>query len=451
MTRHGQQGIRVPQSPPSLSELLEEAYKAGRLQAILEAGSADQSQNQRYLHWDDLRYRTPPAGLSVREWWTSLKLRRGNRKVPLVDCEKRPFWYAFTDPIPEFCHEIDTTIGSGAPVPVELQTEEMRNRYLMTSLMEEAATSSLLEGAATTRERARELLRSGRKPRDQAERMVVNNFLTMQQIRNVKDQPLSPELVLEIHRWITAETLENPEFAGRLRTPDQQIDVADFYNQILHTPPPANQLERRLETMCDFANGLAPNGEFLHPVLRSIILHFWLAYDHPFVDGNGRTARALFYWSMLRQGYQRCEFISISDLVLKGPVKYTRAFLYTETDDNDLTYFLIYHLNILRRAIKSLFDYLDRKTREIQELERDMRASRELNYRQRALISHALRHPGFVYTFDSHGRSHQVVHQTARTDLLDLEARGFLEKWKVGQRWQFTPVPDLDTKLRSPA
>src|SRR5205814_10028127 len=56
-----------------------------------------------------------------------------------------------------------------------------------------------------------------------------------------------------------------------------------------------------------------------HPMVRSMILHFWLAYDHPFVDGNGRTARALFYWSMLRNGYWMFEYITISKIILSGP------------------------------------------------------------------------------------------------------------------------------------
>jgi Fic family protein len=63
---------------------------------------------------------------------------------------------------------------------------------------------------------------------------------------------------------------------------------------VFHTPPPAAELPARLEAMCDFANSKTPD-TFIHPVVRGIFLHFWLAYDHPFVDGNGRTARALFY------------------------------------------------------------------------------------------------------------------------------------------------------------
>lgn len=453
MGRQGSIGLRIPQSPPSIQLLMDEVQLANRTSVMVNVARNATEHDREYLHWDDFRYRKPPDDLSVREWWAAVKFRRMGRyrRIQLNDAQGNKFVYSMTDSIYESCHEIDTQLGSRAPIPEKLATEEMRNRYLVTSLMEEAATSSLLEGAATTREKARELLRSGRKPRDEAERMVVNNFLTMQEIRTLKDQPLTPVLVLMLHRHITAGTLKDPDFAGRLRTPEQQIDVADMSNQVLHTPPPAEQLERRMETMCQFANGPSPHGEFLHPVLRAIVLHFWLAYDHPFVDGNGRTARALFYWSMLKQGYQFCEFLSISDLILRGPVKYTRAFLHTETDDNDLTYFLLYHLRILNRATSALFQYLDRKTEEIRELERDMKATRVLNYRQQSLLGHALRHPGFVYTFDSHLRSHNVVHQTARKDLLELEAKGFLEKWQVGRKWHFSAVSDLEQRLREPS
>ena len=92
----------------------------------------------------------------------------------------------------------------------------------------------------------------------------------------------------------------------------------------------------------------------MHPAIRAIILHFWLAYDHPFIDGNGRTARALFYWLMLRHGYWLFEFISISEIILKAPVQYGEAFLYTETDQNDLTYFIIHQTEVIRKSMQSL-------------------------------------------------------------------------------------------------
>jgi Fic family protein len=219
-----------------------------------------------------------------------------------------------------------------------------------------------------------------------------------------------------------------------------------MYNEVFHKPPPAEQLEERMAAMCDFANGETP-GEFLHPVLRSIVLHFWLAYDHPFLDGNGRVARALFYWSMLRHQYWLFEFISISQIILTAPIKYARAFLYTETDENDLTYFIIQQLDVIRRAMQELHSYIERKTTALRAVENRLRGITVLNHRQQALIGHALRHPHQRYTFRAHQMSHHVVYQTARTDLLDLEGRGLLTGRKIGKTWHFTPAKDLEDRL----
>ena len=196
---------------------------------------------------------------------------------------------------------------------------------------------------------------------------------------------------------MTHGTLDDDTGAGRLRHPDERIEVVDQRDgTVLHTPPPAGQLAERLDAMCAFANVADGNaGPFLHPVLRSIILHFWLAYDHPFVDGNGRTARTLFYWSMLRHGYWLVEFLTISQIIRGAPAQYARAFLHTETDDNDLTYFVGYHLSVLDRALRALHEYVARKSAQQRHLESVVRGLTDLNHRQRALLGHALRHPNY--------------------------------------------------------
>ena len=331
-------------------------------------------------------------------------------------------------------------------MPEQITNPDTRDQYYVNSLVREAITSSQLEGAATTRVVAKEMIRTGRAPRDKSEQMILNNFRTMQQIRRLKDEPVTKQIVLDLHRIATEKTLTDESGAGRFRNANEPVVVADMYNEVFHTPPPVEQLAERMAVMCDFANSKTP-GEFIHPVLRSIILHFWLAYDHPFVDGNGRVARALFYWSMLRHNYWLFEFISISQIILEAPIKYTRAFLYTETDDNDLTYFIIQQLDVIRRAMKELHDYIERKTAALQAVESRLHGITVLNHRQQALISHALRHPNQRYTFKSHQMSHNVVYQTARTDLLDLESRHLLVSRKVGRTWHFTPVQDLEEKL----
>ena len=313
--------------------------------------------------------------------------------------------------------------------------------------MEEAITSSQLEGAATTREIAKKMLAENRKPRDRSERMIVNNYVTMKRISETKDEPLTPEMVFRIHREISEDALDIPDGAGRFRLSNEDIKVSNAEGTVFHSPPPAAELPERLEAMCDFANGKTPEF-FVHPVIRGIILHFWLAYDHPFVDGNGQTARALFYWQMLHARYWLFEYISISQFLRKAPVQYGMAFLYTETDENDLTYFLIHQAETIRSALKDLHDYVARKSSETRACLDALQKHPELNLRQQALISHAIRHPSFAYNIAGHGARHGVVYQTARTDLLALAKLKLLEPRKVGRSFAFIAPRDLELRLR---
>ena len=436
--------MRIPQRAPGLYDVLAGPTDLQRIIGL----SSSLSTTGKYLHWDILRHLKPPGGYSHEEWWAVLKLRRQGqaKRVPLTDSQGKPFTYSTVDPTTEMLQKIDQGAGGLIRMPDQITNPEVRDQYYVSSLIQEAITSSQLEGAATTRSVAKEMIRTGRPPRDKSEQMILNNFLTMRRISDLKGKPLSIDLILEIHRIITEKTLEHDSAAGRFRLSDERIAVVDMYGDVFDDPPPAAQLADRMQLMCDFANGNTPE-EFVHPVIRSIILHFWLAYNHPFVDGNGRVARALFYWSMLRHGYWLFEFVSISQIILKAPAKYGRAFLYTETDDNDLTYFILQQLNVIGRAIKELHAYIERKTSMLQAIESRLRGITMLNHRQQALISHALRHPHQRYTISSHQMSHNVVYQTARTDLLDLEHHGLLIGRKVGRTWYFTASPDMEEKL----
>ena len=442
--------MKPPVPPPPVDGLFQ-AAAAGvppRLEAILRADIRPTVEGK-YRHWDTIRQLTPPNGLTREEWWLGIKLARGNiwHALPLVDPDGTPFVYCMPDPAYEMTHLIDRRASGEIAITEVVTSPEMRNRYIVSSLIEEAITSSQLEGASTSRAVAKEMLRSGRQPRDRSERMIYNNYRAMNTVRSWKDDALTPERVLELHRIVTDGTLDNPDAAGRLQRPDEvRVRVFDrATGEPRHIPPAAELLPDRLASMCRFGNG-GPTESFLHPVVRSILLHFWLAYDHPFEDGNGRTARAIFYWSMLKHGYWLTEFLSISTLLNRAPGRYSRAFLYTETDDRDTTYFIVNQLKIICRSIEELHAYLGRKIREVRETERLLRQA-DLNHRQLALLSHALRHPDAEYTFRSHQTSHGVVYQSARTDLLDLEQRGLLSRRRVGQRFYFRPATDLAERL----
>lgn len=445
-------------TPPGMSHLvatlLATTDGSDRL-ASLYVARVDPTPAGRYRHWDILRHLEPPTGLSVEEWWLALKLARraSGRELPaLTDRDGQPFWLSLVDPALKMLHEIDQQAGGALRGSADVVGDQSRDTYLMKSLVEEAITSSQLEGAVTTREVAKEMLQRGREPRDKSERMVLNNYRAMEFIREIRDEALSPAIICELHRILSEDTLDDPSAAGRLRGRNEDIRVYDDQGAILHTPPDAAGLEARVQRLCDLANG-GVETIFLHPVVRAILLHFGLAYDHPFVDGNGRTARALFYWAMARHGYWLCEFLSISRILRQAPSKYYRAFLYTETDGNDATYFVLHQLRVLTRAIEDLHAYLARKTRELEEARRlllvSTRLSTALNHRQLALINHALRNPGFVYTFDSHQRSHRVAYQTARTDLSTLARLGLLLESKSGRTFHFHAPANLRERMRA--
>lgn len=445
--------MRVPVTPPSVASLLARSEDTGRMHRVLEAGALRPTVDGKYLHWDKVLHLDPPEGLSREDWWVAIKMARLplHRTVPLLDRKGEPFRFALADPVLELGSGIDRDASGRIEVSEQVTSPELRDRYLVTSLIEEAASSSILEGAATTVQRAKEMIRSGREPRDRGERMVLNNYIAMRRIQELVERELTVDLVLDLHRTVTEDTLGDPGAGGRLRRPGDREDAIVVTDRsdgtTLHVPPDAAELPDRVRRMCDFAN--SESGDpYVPPVVRAIILHFWLAYDHPFVDGNGRTARALFYWSMLRQGYWLISFVSISRLLTRAPARYARSFLYTETDDNDLTYFILYQLEVLRRAIDELHEFLARKTREIRAVERVLKPSVGLNHRQLALLGHALRHPDARYTIGSHQRSHDVVYQTARTDLHDLSDRALLDRRKIGRRYVYSPPSDLVERLQ---
>lgn len=419
-----------------------------KFDAIAAAGR-QLAQTGEYLHWDELRRHKPPEGLTVEDWWLGVKVARNGalRELPLKSKDGKPFRFAVPEQVQAELHRIDVGAGGALGVPEPIMNPQTKDRYLIRSLMEEAITSSQLEGAVTTREVAKEMIRSGRLPRDTSEQMILNNFVTMQHITQVRDQSLTAEMVFSIHQLVTEKTLDDATAAGRFRQSNEHRVVADEYGEIFHDPPPAEELPARLKAMCDFANAKTPE-MFVHPVVRAIILHFWVAYDHPFVDGNGRTARALFYWAMLRQKYWLFEFISISNILRKAPAQYYRSFLHTESDENDLTYFIIAQAKVICDAIQALHGYIDHKTKELHELEQHMRTLDLFNHRQAEIIKHAIKHPHQQYTIASHGKSHQVVYQTARTDLLDLAKRSVLEQKRRGKQLVFTVPKDLESRLR---
>lgn len=324
-----------------------------------------------YLYWTDVKYKTGFTGLSPVELWTAVKHNRQRKDI--VVWPEFNLHFSLTNRMQRLCHEFDLNFG-GSWGAMRLFPQDRINQemYLVSSIMEEAISSSQMEGASTTREIAKEMLRKKIEPRDKSQRMILNNYQTIQFISDNKYNPLTPELFRQVHELMTKDTLDNPDDCGAFRKHDRIVVGNGITGEIVHRPPSFGCLDKFAVQLCEYFNTNS-SSVFVHPIIRGLIIHFLIAYYHPFCDGNGRTARALFYWYMLKEKYWLMEYLSISRIIYKTKGQYEKSFLYTESDTNDLGYFITYNLNVLAKAFEGLKKYLQKKQLERKRAERFMR------------------------------------------------------------------------------
>jgi len=386
------------------------------------ANYASTDKKGRYLYWDKFKWRVEKGDDPVKAWWATKFHRTFNRKyLTLHDTKNEMFSFCEPDVLQAKLYNILSLVSKGI-VP----HETLKQQYLISSLvMEEAISSSQLEGASTTRKIAKKILISKKKPKNEDEQMIVNNYQLMKYIKQVRDEELSVDMILEFHRIATQGTYNNGNLAGELRK-SNDIVIMDRDENIIYEPPSYDVLPQRLFELCYFANEVhsgSDNTLFIHPISKAIILHFMIGYEHPFSDGNGRTARALFYWFMLKQGYDFFEYISISKLLKESPKQYSLSYMYTEMDDNDITYFIDYQIDIITRAIDELLLYLKNKSEDYNEVTLLLESTslgKELNFVQKDIIKKSIQTPGRVFTALEVAVDYDISANTARKYLNNL-------------------------------
>lgn len=379
--------------------------------------------NEGYEYWDTVKYKKLPEGCSARDLWVKVKSARMKKYVKVWS--KYRVMFALTDAMQRMCQHFDMNFG-GMWERDSLVTDENKKSYLVGSLMEEAIYSSLMEGAATTRKVAKDMLRKKMTPKDKSQQMISNNYQTIQFIVENKDTALTPDLLRHIHMLMTDKTLENPEDAGRFRINNDVVVEDGITHETVHVPPEFTEIPGFVDELCTFFNETSPK-VFIHPIIRGIIIHFMISYMHPFVDGNGRTARAMFYWYMLKQGYWLTEYLSISRVIARSKKAYEKSFLYAEADGMDIGYFIWYNLKVLDLSFRQLKTYINRKRSE--KLTANVFLKIEgINERQAQIIMIYVDNPSEVLTVKDLQVRFGVSPTTAKTDITGLMNRGLLSE-----------------------
>src|SRR3546814_18262711 len=182
--------MKLPVPAPQLADLVGSGQIS--LERLLDLGIGPEIAGV-YEHWDHLRHLTPPEGLTPEAWWAAIKLSRIGlgRGPPLHDKHGETLAVSSNGNMQRKLHYLDREAAGAIPSSGMVDDDSTRKRYLMRSLIEEAMTSSQLECASTTRQIAKEMLGTGRKPRDRSEQMIFNPYPMMPSLRRLQDRPLS--------------------------------------------------------------------------------------------------------------------------------------------------------------------------------------------------------------------------------------------------------------------
>ena len=316
--------MKLPLAPTPLPDLL--TRHGEKLFDVLRQ-SFEPTVGDRYEHWDRLRHLDAPGAMNHEQWWLGIKLSRNSqyRQLPLRDIQGRPFVYMLPDRVQQALHRIDSQARGWIGSSEHVTNPNIRDRFIVSSLIEEATTSSQLEGASTTRVVAANMLRSGRRP-ERSERTD-----DPQQLPGDGRHPSPARRAAHHRRHPAAARGPLPRTPWTIRTPRGGFKPRTTNASKCGTTATSgfSTLRRR---PASFRNGCgtwsgSPTGASM--TARSCIpssapscCTSGLRTDHPFQDGNGRAARALFYWSMLRHDYWMFEFTSISRFLAKAPARY---------------------------------------------------------------------------------------------------------------------------------
>ena len=399
----------------------------------------------RYWPYDEFYYRVE-SGINPELAWQLLRAARAQQSsslgLPLAGSPQGSLFLTAT--IQKAMSQVDRQATHSALELMTTRIGEARHmEYLFADLTEdEAISSSQLEGAATTTLVAKEILKKKRKARSMDERMIVSNFQMMRFAWQVREEPLTPALICQLHTE-GVSGIDNAKYLpGTLRQTDDVV-VEGPDGEVAYQPPASEGLPERLQQLCDWINSCHDDVEashFIHPLIKAICLHFAIGFEHPFHDGNGRVARALFYWFMFKSGYGALRYIAVSTLLKQASSRYAKSYLYAETDELDLTYFVDYQCNVLMRAMREFRQAYEKAVTDVEDFNQFMVESglvKQLSDKQ--MIVFQVAQAGYASEFTANNVKENLgcSYNTAASLLNGLVALQLFKKTKVGRVWVY--------------
>lgn len=222
-------------------------------------------------------------------------------------------------------------------------------------------------------------------------------------------KPITEGLIREIHKSLVKNVRGNSAAPGEYRKIQNYV-VNSQTKEVIYTPPPVYDVPLMMQELVDWLN----SNTNIHPVLISAIAQFQLVHIHPFLDGNGRTARLLSTLCLYRSGYDFKKLFTISEYYDKNRIDYYKAIQSVRAQNMNMTEWLEYFTQGLSAQLQTV------KELGKQAIEQDLFAKEHhLSARQKLAVEYMMRN-GSLKIQDFERICHGVTRRTLQRELRDL-------------------------------
>jgi Fic family protein len=218
------------------------------------------------------------------------------------------------------------------------------------ALILEAHHTTHIEGTQLTLEQAEKLFQGKQSvqadPDDKRELMNYRDAFDLVADYLGSGDPITEGLVREIHKRLVINVRGNSAAPGEYRKIQNYV-VNSKTGETVYTPPPVFELQRMMRDLVNYMN----ETDEVHPVLVAGIAQFQLVHIHPFLDGNGRTARLLSTLCLYRKGYDFKKLFTISEYYDRNRADYYQAIQSVRNQQMNMTAWLEYFTHALSQQL----------------------------------------------------------------------------------------------------
>ena len=252
---------------------------------------------------------------------------------------------------------------------------------------------------------------------------ILNYRNVLKFINDFQGKTFSEEVIKHLHSLVSFRLLSDEQVGEYRKT--QVVVKNSQTGEITFRPPPAIEVPFLLNDFIQWMNGVTSDD--IHPALKAGIVHYELVRIHPFLDGNGRVARAVATLVLFCEGYDIKKFFSLEEYYDREPLNYYSALQSVGQTQGNLNGWLEYFTEGLAIELTRIKD-------KVKTLSTDLKIKKSLGGQQLSLterqikIIEFLQEQGFLQNKAFFELFPMVSEDTVLRELKDLLKKGIVKK-----------------------